>query len=199
MKCAFCQNYQISQFKATSEYVSPEKLAEISRDTPENLGVAFTYNEPILSYEYILDTAPLIHNNNQKVVLVSNGNISPEPLKKLLPHIDAWNIDVKSFNEDFYTTYGGNLGAVKETVATAAQACHVEITTLIIPGENDNEEEIENLVKWLADISTEIPYHLTRFFPRYNMTDKPPTPPETLYRLEKIAKKRLKNVYIGNI
>jgi pyruvate formate lyase activating enzyme len=87
MKCGFCQNFQISQFKATSEFVSPEKLAEISRDTSENLGIAFTYNEPILSYEFILDTAPLIHKNNQKVVLVSNGNINPVSLDKIFPAI----------------------------------------------------------------------------------------------------------------
>ncbi|MCL2774059.1 MAG: AmmeMemoRadiSam system radical SAM enzyme [Oscillospiraceae bacterium] len=199
MKCAFCQNYSISQIRAESEYITPEKLADLSADTPDNIGVAFTYNEPTIGIEYILSAAPMIRNNGQNVVLVSNGQINSEPLTELLPLIDAWNIDIKAFRPEFYRRYGGDLETAKHTVDAASQVSHVEVTTLIIPGENDNEDEIAALARWLAGISTDIPLHLSRFFPQYKMTDKPPTPKETLLRFAEIAKLRLKYVYIGNV
>ena len=199
MKCSFCQNHGISQFHAESEYISPEKLAELSRKTPENIGVAFTYNEPIIGIEYIFNVAPLIRQNGQVVVLVSNGQINPEPLTELLPLVDAWNIDIKAFTPKFYRKHGGNLETSKHTAEAAAQVSHVEVTTLIIPDENDGEGEIAALSEWLANISKDIPLHLSRFFPRYKMTDKPPTPKETLFKLAETAKQRLKYVYIGNV
>jgi len=199
MRCAFCQNYGISQIHAESEYITPDKLVELAYNTPDNTGVAFTYNEPTIGIEYIIDSAPLIKQNGQSLVLVSNGQINPKPIIELLPLVDAWNIDIKAFNPEFYKKQSGHLETAKHTVEAAAQVSHVEITTLIIPGENDGEDEIIALVRWLADISPDIPFHLSRFFPRYKMTDKSPTPKEKLFRLAERAKRFLKFVYIGNI
>jgi pyruvate formate lyase activating enzyme len=199
MCCTFCQNHNISQVRAASQYVSPEKLAALAAGTPDNLGVAFTYNEPLISYEYILQAAPLIHANGQKVVLVSNGQINSRPLETLLPHVDAWNIDIKAFTPEFYRRHGGDLAAAKATVEGAAKTGHVEVTTLVIPGENDGENEIASLAHWLAGLSPDIPYHLSRFFPRHKMTDKPPTPKDRLLWLADIARQQLKHVYVGNL
>jgi pyruvate formate lyase activating enzyme len=199
MKCAFCQNYGISQSRAVSEYMPPEKLAETSAGIPGNIGVAFTYNEPLVGIEYILDAAPVIRRNGQVVVMVSNGQINPEPLSELLPLVDAWNIDVKSFAPEFYRSHGGDFETVKHTVEAAAKVSHVEVTTLIIPGENDCVSEISALAEWLAGISPDIPLHLSRFFPRYKMPDKPPTPQATILRLAEAAKQRLHFVYPGNM
>jgi len=199
MRCAFCQNHEISQTQANSKYMPPEKLAEISAETKGNIGVAFTYNEPLIGVEYILDAAPLIKRNGQAVAMVSNGQINPKPLLELLPMIDAWNIDVKAFTAEFYSSHGGDFETVKYTVGAAVKTSHVEVTTLIIPGENDGEAEIDALAKWLSGMSPNIPLHLSRFFPRYKMTDKSPTPKETMLRLEKTAKQYLKFVYLGNM
>lgn len=199
MKCAFCQNCGISQEIPQTVYVSPEELTRKAKEIPENLGVAFTYNEPLISVEYILDTAALLKENGLKAVLVTNGMINPEPLKALLPFTGAMNIDVKGFTEAYYRKLGGSLDAVKRTVEISATACHVEVTTLIVPGENDNAEEIRELSKWLSGISPEIPLHLSRFFPRYKMLDTPPTQAETICALAKEAGKYLKFIYLGNL
>jgi pyruvate formate lyase activating enzyme len=199
MKCVFCQNSSISQEKPKTEYVSPERLAEIAASVPENLGLAFTYNEPLIGAEYLLDAAPLLRARGMKVVLVSNGMICAEPLEELLPFVDALNVDVKAFTPEFYRRMGGDLETVKRTVARCAETRHVEVTTLIIPGENDSDDEITALSRWLASISRDIPLHLSRFFPRYEMREKPPTPAGTLIRLAEIAKRALAHVYVGNI
>jgi pyruvate formate lyase activating enzyme len=199
MRCDFCQNSSISQTKPETEFISPKRLTEIAASVPGNLGLAFTYNEPLISAEYILDAAPLLRERGMKVVLVSNGMICPEPLAELLPFIDAINVDVKAFTHPFYERMGGDLETVKRNVALCAESCHVEVTTLIIPGENDGDDETEALSQWLASVSREIPLHLTRFFPRHRMKDRPPTPAETLGRLAKIAGRELAYVYTGNI
>jgi pyruvate formate lyase activating enzyme len=164
-----------------------------------NIGVAYTYNEPLINYEYILDCSKAIRDAGLNNVLVTNGFIQPEPLKKLLPYIDALNIDLKGFTEGFYEKIKGRLTAVKENITLAAHQTHVEVTTLIIPGENDNEEEIDALARFLAEIRTDIPLHLSRFFPRYEMTDKSPTPTETIFTLKAVAEKHLQHVYTGNM
>jgi pyruvate formate lyase activating enzyme len=200
LNCAFCQNHEISRAdsRTLSEYFSPRKLLETA-NIPENLGVAFTYNEPFISCEYILEAAPLLKDSGKKVVLVTNGTVNKAPLLKILPLIDAMNIDVKSFNPEFYKTLGGDLATVKRAVELSAPQTHIEITTLVIPGENDSDEEMERLTDWLSNISPEIPLHLSRFFPRYKVKDKLPTPRETLLRLKSIALRKLKTVYLGNI
>ncbi|NLM72455.1 MAG: AmmeMemoRadiSam system radical SAM enzyme [Clostridiaceae bacterium] len=201
-RCSFCQNYSISMEKPGTVYVTPEELADKALELKKanNIGLAFTYNEPLINFEYVMDCCKLSKEKGLKNALITNGYIQQEPLKELLPYIDAMNIDLKSFSQEFYQKMcGGKVEFVKKTIETASQACHVEITTLIIPGLNDNEKEIEDLAQWLADISPEIPLHLTRFFPRYKMTDKEPTPVKTLEKLFNTARKHLKHVHLGNV
>ena len=199
MRCAFCQNSAISQNRAVTQFYEPRELLQVARRQPRNLGLAFTYNEPLINMEYLLDTAPLFKDRGLKTVLVTNGLVCAEPLNALLPLVDALNIDVKGFSEDYYRKLGGDLPTVQQTVAAAAGRCHVEVTTLVVPGENDGVQEMEALTEWLAAISPEIPLHLNRFFPNYHMQNKPPTPLETLNILAAIARRRLRHVHIGNV
>ncbi len=200
--CSFCQNFGISLEKPETVYISPESLLYKAYDlkSSKNIGLAYTYNEPLMSYEYVLDCCKLVRDKGLKNVLVTNGYIQQAPLLELLPYIDAMNIDLKSFSEDFYKKIcGGRAEFVKKTIETAVNACHMEITTLVIPGLNDTSEEIEALSSWLSSLSPDIPLHLTRFFPHHKMTDKEPTPKETLERLADVARKHLHYVYLGNI
>jgi len=195
MKCAYCQNYRISQQKPETEFAPPEELLRIAKNTAGNIGIAFTYNEPLIGIEYILETAPLFREAGLKVVLVTNGMINEEPLEALLPYIDAMNIDVKAFNATKYKELSGNLQAVIKTVEKSAAVCHVEITSLIVPGQNDTVGDIQALAEWLSGISPEIPLHITRFFPRYRMSNGEPTPVKTMQALADSARKILKYVY----
>ncbi|NMA66328.1 MAG: AmmeMemoRadiSam system radical SAM enzyme [Clostridiaceae bacterium] len=203
LRCSFCQNYSISMNKPNTAYISPENLVYKAFDLKKsnNIGLAYTYNEPFISYEYVLDCCKLAKEKNLKNILVTNGYIQQEPLLEILPYIDAMNIDLKSFYNDFYSKIcGGKSEFVKNTIYTAAtKGCHVEVTTLIIPGLNDTDKEMEELSAWLSDISPDIPLHLTRFFPQYKLTDRNYTPKETLFNLEQIARKHLKYVHPGNI
>ena len=207
MSCAFCQNDTISQSRmllnfpepGAKDYYTPEEVLCNAYGQPKNVGIAFTYNEPLINIEYILDIAPLFRACGLKVVLVTNGIISAEPLADLLPLTDALNIDVKGFNEAFYKKLGGDLSTVKRTVEAAISCCHVEITALIVPGENDAPEEMEELTDWLAALNPETPLHISRFFPRYRMKEKPPTPIATLNELAAIARRRLRYVHTGNV
>lgn len=208
LRCPFCQNHEISMAGAeTSDaiYVSPEALVkEAAKHQKEgNIGIAFTYNEPLVGWEYVYDTAKLIKKAGMKTVLVTNGTASPEILEKLLPLTDAMNIDLKGFSGQYYRKLGGDLEAVKEFILLSAPSCHVELTTLIVPGENDGIAEMEAEAHWIASVKTksptgQIPLHITRFFPRYHMTDKAPTDVEHVYRLADVARKYLKNVFVGN-
>ena len=203
LRCSFCQNHEISQVAATAPgaVTSPETLVKLAVDLsarpPGNLGVAFTYNEPFVNYEFVLDTAKLIRKANLKTILVTNGIINEKPLNELLPYIDAANIDLKAFDADFYRWIGGNFETVKRTIELAAKKLHIEITNLIIPGKNDSETEVEALASWLAKLSEEIPLHITRYFPRYKL-QIPATDPATVFRLTEIARKHLRYVYAGN-
>jgi pyruvate formate lyase activating enzyme len=167
----------------------------------ENIGVAFTYNEPLVSPEFILDVAPLLRASGLAVVLVTNAMINDEPFADILPHADAMNIDLKGFTEGVYERCGGRLAAVKRNIRAAAErpSCHIEITTLIVPGENDSEEEMCAEAEWLAAIDPDIPLHITRFFPAYKARDKAPTPTKTILSLVGVAERYLKYVYPGNI
>ncbi|MDR2783640.1 MAG: AmmeMemoRadiSam system radical SAM enzyme [Treponema sp.] len=202
MSCAFCQNFSISQMKPRTDFLPPEKLLEAALSIPGNLGIAFTYNEPFTGIEYILDVAPLLRKRGLKTVLVTNGMILEEPLSVLLPLVDAMNIDLKAFSPEFYQRHNGSFETVKKTIETCAQSCHVEVTTLIVPDENDSEEEMAALAGWLASVpsaSGGIPLHITRFFPRFKMKDKQPTPLKTVFSLVDRAKQRLTYVYAGNV
>jgi len=203
LRCPFCQNYEISMCsrdRARTVFVSPEELVEraVALKPSRNIGIAYTYNEPLVGYEYVRDCSALAHEHGLKNVLVTNGYVNEEPLRALLPLIDAMNIDLKAFTEDFYRTLHGHLEPVKRTIAIAAKACHVEVTTLIVPGRNDSEDEMRSLSEWLSGISVDIPLHISRFFPRYRLADGAATPVDTIYALADIARKRLKYVYTGN-
>lgn len=160
--------------------------------------MAFTYNEPLVGYEYVRDTARLVRERGMKNVLVTNGTAELSVLEEVLPFIDAMNIDLKGFEEGWYRKLGGDLEAVKRFIARAAKSCHIELTTLIVPGENDREEEMEREAQWIASIAPEIVLHVTRFFPRYHMMDRDPTEVRKVYELRDIAGKYLKYVYTGN-
>lgn len=202
LNCPFCQNSSIAMADESAQtvYVSPKELVQRAQDLiPEgNIGIAFTYNEPLIGYEYVRDCAVLAHKRGLKTVLVTNGAICTQPLLELLPHINAMNIDLKAFTQEFYDMVGGDLETVKGTIALAAKHCHVEVTTLVIPGENDGEDEMDALCSWLASVDPKIPLHISRFFPRYKMADQMPTPIETIYDLRDVAAKHLCHAYAGN-
>ena len=203
LRCPFCQNYEISMCsreRARTVFVPPEELVNraVALKPSRNIGIAYTYNEPLVGCEYVRDCAALAHEHGLKNVLVTNGYVNEEPLRALLPLIDAMNIDLKAFTEDFYRTLHGHIEPVKRTISIAAEACHVEVTTLIVPGRNDSAEEMRDLSEWLSGISADIPLHISRFFPRYRMTDGAATPVETVYAMADIARERLKYVYTGN-
>lgn len=199
--CAFCQNYSIAQFKSKSVYMSSEELIDRALNAPNNIGLAFTYNEPTIWYEFVYDTAKLIKEKHPelKTVMVTNGFINPEPLQKILPYIDAMNIDLKAFSEDYYRKVcGGSLKPVLRTIETAGKSCHVEVTTLVVTGLNDSKEEIEKISRFLAGIDKNIPLHLSRYFPTYKM-DLPATDIEVMRAGMEVAKKHLNYVHLGNV
>lgn len=203
LRCPFCQNHEISMVKPEMSkdcYLSPPELADIAVQCQEkgNIGVAYTYNEPLVGWEYVLDTARIVREKGMKNILVTNGTATPEILKQLLPYVDAMNIDLKGFREEYYRKLGGSLSAVKEFIALAAGECHIELTTLIVPEENDDISEMEEEAKWIASINKEIPLHISRFFPRYQMEHAAATKVESIYALADAAGKYLKYVYRGN-
>lgn len=198
LDCPFCQNYQIASREAPSRGVTPEELAGLSAEAGHgNIGVAFTYNEPLIAFEYVADCAELLRQHRQKVVLVTNGFVSPEPLAELLPLADAFNIDLKCFSQEGYRSLGGSLEPVLHTIAAAAGVCHVEVTTLVVPGLSDSAEEMDALAAWIADIRPDIPLHVSRYFPRHRM-EAPATPVETVCALAEVARGHLRHVYTGN-
>ena len=203
LRCPFCQNHEISmsgEDEIQTVDVSPELLADKATELRSrgNIGVAYTYNEPLVGYEYVRDCAGLVHKRGMVNVLVTNGTIEEAPWRQLLPLTDAVNIDLKGFTSAWYRRLGGDLDTVKRSIALAAEECHVEVTTLLVPGENDSTEEIRELAQWLASVCPEIPLHLSRFFPRYRMADRPPTPVDQVYRLAEMARGYLSYVYTGN-
>ena len=207
LRCPYCQNASISMAgpdNCPHRLITPEGLTDLavdlSKQEPGNIGVAFTYNEPTVCFEFIRDTSKLLHEAGLKSVVVTNGGLVKKYADELLPHVDALNIDLKGFSDEFYRYVKGEFDTVKEFIKAAVEhKCHVELTTLVIPTKNDDPEEMEREVDWIASISPEIPLHLSRFFPRYKVDDLPPTPAETIYRLKDIAQKKLKYVYTGNL
>lgn len=215
LRCPFCQNNSISwsdeafALAGRVPYTPPEKLAAIAEAAvPDgNIGVAFTYNEPLVGYEYVRDTAKLVHEAGLVNVLVTNGTAELSVLEELAPHIDAMNIDLKGFAGSYYRDLlGGDLSMVKDFIREAVKVCHVELTTLIIPGENDSEDEMREMTAWIAGLrdgegrvtGTEIPLHISRFFPQFRMTDRRATDVRHIYRLADIAREKLRYVYTGN-
>jgi len=200
LHCDFCQNWHISQeLDAPTQDITSAEIVEKAKSRG-SFGIAYTYNEPFIWYEFVLDTAKLARLNNLENVLVTNGYVNMEPLEGMLPFIDAMNIDLKSFNEDFYTKVcKGRLKPVLNVIKRSARSCHIELTTLLIPTLNDSESEIRNLTAWIYDnLGPDTPLHFSRYFPCYKMS-LPPTSVETLKTAERIAKEKLKHVYIGNV
>lgn len=209
LRCPFCQNYQISwseeafRFAERAEYIPPDELAQIALSCRDrgNIGVAFTYNEPLIGYEYIRDTAKLVHEQGMVNVIVTNGTADLQVLAELAPYIDAMNIDLKGFTDRYYSrVLGGDRAMTMAFIEEAVKHCHVELTTLIVPGENDSEDEMRSMTEWIAGLTDgeEIPLHISRFFPRFHMTDRDATEVRLVYRLADAARERLRYVYTGN-
>lgn len=205
LRCEFCQNYNLSQFEpchsSRTRKITPQQLVHLALEDNENIGIAYTYNEPTVFFEMMTDTARLVRESGLKNVVVSNGFINPEPLKELLETTDAFNIDLKAFNDFFYKKVtGGRLVPVMDSLKMIHQAGrHLEITLLLIPGLNDSPEEFERMLEWIAgQLSPDIPLHLTRYFPAWKM-DRPPTPLHTLHQFTEMAGSKLNFVYTGNV
>ena len=212
LRCPFCQNSSISwsqkafEFKERANYYDPEEIVKIALGLRSrgNIGIAFTYNEPLIGYEFVRDTAKLAKESGLQNVLVTNGTASQKVLAEISPYIDAMNIDLKAFTDHFYCDFiGGDFQMVKDFITGAVQSCYVELTTLIIPSENDSEQEMRELSAWIASLENQfnkkIPLHITRFFPAFKLTDKEPTPVNTILRLVEVAKENLEYVFPGNI
>jgi len=205
LRCPFCQNDAISQRgegQVPFQSATPSELADLARrlqDGEGNIGLAYTYNEPLVGWEFVRDCSKEIHARGMLNVLVSNGCAEPEIVSEIAPLIDAANIDLKGPSQKYYDWTGGNFTAVCRTIETLHKTgCHLEVTTLIVPGRNDTESDIDAIASFIASVSPDIPLHVTRFFPRFRMTDAQPTPIATVRRLADIARQRLRRVLTGN-
>jgi len=205
LRCPFCQNDAISQHGADEvswRTARPSELVDLAarlRDEQRNLGLAYTYNEPLVGWEFVRDCAREIRARGMCNVLVSNGCASEEVVAELAPLIDAANIDLKGPSQKCYDWLGGNFAAVCRTIRMLHEAgCHVEVTTLVVPGRNDADSDMEAMADFVASVSADIPLHVTRFFPRWRLADVAPTPIATITRLAEIARRRLRRVRVGN-
>lgn len=205
MGCQFCQNWHISKSKEDPQklnFTEPEKIAVLAQKL-NCKSVAFTYNDPIIFFEYAIDTAKICHEMDIKTVAVTAGYISPEPRKEFFAHMDAANVDLKGFSEDFYKRNClAKLGPVLDTIKYIKQEtnCWLELTTLLIEGENDSNEELEKECAWIVEnLGTDVPLHFSAFHPAYKFMDHPSTRLVTLLRAYGIAKKAgIKYIYTGN-
>jgi len=198
--CPFCQNWSISQdINAPSRNFISGEVIKLAKEN-KSFGIAYTYNEQFIWYEFVYDTARLAKENGLSNVLVTNGMVNLAPLEEILPFIDAMNIDIKSIDGQRYEDVcRGNLEAIQEVIKRSARSCHVELTNLIVPGFNDREEDFRKLVDWIYDnLGDSVVLHFSRYFPCYKFT-APLTSPSVLKLAESIAKKKLKYVYLGNI
>ena len=207
LRCPFCQYYEISwsetamSCREDCSVITPAGLASIAeRYRPQgNIGLAFTYNEPLIGYEFVRDTARLVRERGMKNAVVTNGSAELWVLGEIAPFIDAFNIDLKCFDAGTYKNIlGGDLQTVLDFITKAHETAHVELTTLIVPGMNDSERELRELSSWIAALDPGIPLHISRFFPRFKMTDRAPTDVGLIYRLADIAREKLRYVYTGN-
>ena len=197
-RCPFCQNYSISQStRAATRTVLPAEVPALVRDS-DALGVAYTYNEPTIHFEYVMEAADAVRDAGFGNVLVTNGHLTRRPARELLAKMDGANVDLKSFSADFYRKeLRGSLEAVKDFIAIAAELTHVEVTTLLIPGRNDSDDELKAIAEFLASVDPSIPFHLSAYYPTYRY-EVHATPPATVERARQIAADRLKHVYLGN-
>ena len=207
LRCPWCQNHSISQVGERDvpwRELPPEDVAALAvrlhDDDPRMVGVAYTYNEPLVAWEFVRDCAELVHGEGLANVLVSAGCVSAEVVHTVAPLIDAANIDLKAFREQTYRSIGGDLATVQETIRilAAEPGCHLEVTTLVVPGVNDTDEEMNELSAWLASVDPDLTLHVSRFFPNWRMRDRGPTPARRVYELADVARTHLSHVYTGN-
>ncbi len=201
LRCPFCQNDSISQHggdEVPAESATPEALADLAQRLARergNIGLAYTYNEPLVGWEFVRDCAKEVRKRGLCNVLVSNGMAEAAVVEELAPLVDAANIDLKGPSQEFYGWVGGDYLTVCRTIEILhAAGCHLEVTTLVVPGRNDKESDIDEIASFLATVSPDIPLHLTRFYPRYRLLDVPPTPASTIGRLATVARTRLRRV-----
>lgn len=209
LRCPFCQNSEISwgeeakEYADTAELITPDELVSIAEKYKKNgnIGIAFTYNEPLIAYEFVRDTAKLAREKGLKNVIVSNGTAEVSVLDEIRPYIDAMNIDLKCFDPDTYRdVLGGDLKMTMDFIESAVKSAHVELTCLIVPGISDSPDMMREMTGWIASLEggRNIPLHVSRFFPRFHMQDSMPTPVSTVYGLADIAREKLNYVYTGN-
>ena len=198
-RCPFCQNYHISQnVDERSKIYTPEEVINLCENY-SSFGIAYTYNEPTIHFEFIMDCSTLARQKGLKNVLVSNGNLKAAPARELLRVIDGANIDLKSFNTDFYRKeVQGDLETVLSFIEIASEETALEITTLVIPGKTDSPEEIREISRFIANLNADIPFHLSCYFPHYKYT-LPPTESRIVLELADIARESLHYVYPGNV
>ena len=206
MNCPFCQNASIAHSGeddvAWEEY-APSEIVDMAKGLAGKrcVGIAYTYNEPLVNWEFLRDTGTLAHEAGLVNVLVSNGMATRVVIDEIAPLVDAANIDLKCFTAEGYRTLGGDFDATRNTIEVfaALPTCHLEVTTLVVPGLSDDDGQIGAAAHWLSTLDCDITYHLTRFFPRYRMRNSAPTPVETLYHLANVAKQHLEHVLVGNV
>ena len=208
MRCSFCQNHDIALARVSEpltrslgRHVTPQQLVTeaLALRRQGNIGLCFTYNEPLIAMEFVRDCFALARAERLVTALVTNGCCLDDCRAPLLPLVDAWNIDLKCFTAEGYRSLGGELDAVQATIREAAAQAHVEVTTLIVPDFNSSEEEIDALAAWLASLRPDIPLHLSRFFPRHQMQDRAPTARASLAQLAAVARRHLERVELGNV
>lgn len=199
--CGFCQNHTISLGKSFETIpITPEHLVERACELDMNIGIAYTYNEPTVFYELMRDTAIEVKKRGKDNVLVTNGYINEKPLRELIPYIDAANVDLKAFNQKFYSRVArGDLKDVLRTIQILySEGVHLEITHLLIQGFNDNIKEFNSMINWIAKLDPKIPLHISRYYPSYKFTTKA-TDVHLMKHYAEVAKKKLDYVYVGNV
>lgn len=202
MRCMWCQNDSISRGYVEAEQLTCDELVDIANNEKRrgNIGIAYTYNEPSVGYEFVMDTAKPAKAAGLVNVMVTNGMLSRERFEALTEYIDAYNIDFKTGVASKYESIGGDIGLIKSNIDCAhRRGRHVEITTLVVPGFNDEEDDFNRIVDYIAGIDNEIPLHITRFFPAGDMKNIPPTSLDILYTFREIAGRKLKYTYLGNV
>ena len=207
LHCPWCQNHSISQVGERDvpwRELMPDELAALATrlhgEDERMVGVAYTYNEPLVAWEYVRDCAELVREAGLSNVLVSAGCVEARVVRTVAPLTDAANIDLKTFSEASYQRVGGKLATVQATIETLAAepGCHLEVTTLVVPGVNDSNDEMDALAAWLASVDANIPLHVSRFFPNWRMRDRGPTPVSRVYELADVARTHLAHVFTGN-
>lgn len=198
-RCPFCQNYSISQStRAQTRTVVPDEFPGLVRESGA-LGVAYTYNEPTIHFEYLMEASEAVRSAGYANTLVTNGHLTRKPARELLERMDAVNVDLKSFNADFYEReLGGKLDAVTDFIAIASELTNVEVTTLLIPGKNDSDEEVEAIARFIAGLDPDIAFHLSGYYPTYQYVVDATTP-DQIERARAIAERHLNYVYPGNV